>query len=1065
MEMMVSMRMDERKREEEREERRERERREEKAERLEREKRREEERLEREEQRKLELREQKKADLRREERLLTTLKEAQPAVPQQVNISHHKLPDMKDTDDIEMFVTMFESALLSNGIPEDQWKNKLHAHLTMKAKLKIYNVMSDHGTTYDEIKEALQGSAMSFSSAAEAFCIGEKGKLHKLELRQATEKMSRLSYKITQEAEDARQAADNMTVAMMRSWMVPELKTYVDMKQQFELQAFIRTAEEWEISQPEGTSWFKKTGLQGTPPYRQSQTGSQTLKKNVTCYHCGKVGHVSRECRTRIASDKLATHNPSQDATQTQATTSTRLERKPITCFNCHMLGHKSPQCPKKATTTVKQIQIPINHVKSLKDNELIGRVEDHTMPIMVDSGAEISVVPEECVGVDQFTGETCTANAFNSSEVTGKKCNVTVDVGGRVFNRTAMTLPGADISWTAILSFRITDDADREHLVNQLKRKDHQEEEEVLYMPPRMEHSTFHQAVLVSQGNVVEAEEDAPPVVTSEPEPQSEEVKVVVEHADVGDESREIEREESLGTERTTSSVDVEEAGDREGGSADSEMEVELSVESISYDEPRHKLTEATQADTTLATARALADKQQEEYYWADGLVFRTKLDRLGDNLEQLCLPARYRSKCLRMAHENFGHTGRNKMGEHIRRYFYSPSITTDSIKHVKSCLVCLKKDKSNPRPMPMQAREIVTIPSERVAIDIVGPFSVSRGVFRFLLTYLDMATRWPEAILLRKTTTKIITEQLTLVFSRCGFPTTLISDNGPQFVAKSFKKWLRDKGISHVRASPYHPQGNGVVERMHRTLSNVIARCTESKGNWAQIVPMAMYFLRCMPSRATGLSPFRAKHGWEPTTPLQILYKGWVQQDLGPVDLEEWTTVNAERVQHAREVVVVNLQNSSDERKKQWNKRAQTRQFEQGDQVFLRKSGLNTKLADSWEGPYLVMKRNTPLSYKINTGDRILPSVHIQLLEAYTPRQEDPKVQRVTSVLEPDTLTDQMDEQYAEAKVTGSVVTEDRQKDIRCWEKDYSDILTREPGLTKLKQFRIDTGDHAPI
>ena len=55
--------------------------------------------------------------------------------------------------------------------------------------------------------------------------------------------------------------------------MMPELKTYVDMKQQFELQAFIRTAEEWEISQPEGTSWFKKTGLQGTPPYRQSQTG------------------------------------------------------------------------------------------------------------------------------------------------------------------------------------------------------------------------------------------------------------------------------------------------------------------------------------------------------------------------------------------------------------------------------------------------------------------------------------------------------------------------------------------------------------------------------------------------------------------------------------------------------------------------------------------------------------------------------------------------------------------------------------------------------------------------
>ena len=155
----------------------------------------------------------------------------------------------------------------------------------------------------------------------------------------------------------------------------------------------------------------------------------------------------------------------------------------------------------------------------------------------------------------------------------------------------------------------------------------------------------------------------------------------------------------------------------------------------------------------------------------WADGLVFRTRLDRLGDNLEQLCLPALYRDKCLHLTHENFGHTGRIKMGEHICRYFYWPSITADSIKHIKSCVVCQKKDRTNPKPMIMQAREIITVPSERMAIDIVGPFPVAKGSFRYLLTYLDMATRWPEAILLNKTTTRIVIEQLTLVFSHVVF------------------------------------------------------------------------------------------------------------------------------------------------------------------------------------------------------------------------------------------------------------------------------------------------------
>ena len=159
---------------------------------------------------------------------------------------------------------------------------------------------------------------------------------------------------------------------------------------------------------------------------------------------------------------------------------------------------------------------------------------------------------------------------------------------------------------------------------------------------------------------------------------------------------------------------------------------------------------------------------------------------------------------------------------------------------------------------------------------MDIVGPFPTAKGGFRFLLTYIDMATRWPEAIPLRKTTTKVVIDQLTLIFSRIGFPSTLVSDNGPQFTAESFKQFFKEKGITHVKASQYHPQGNGVIERMHRTLNSVIAKSVDAKGNWAQVVPMALYFLHCTPNRSAGLSPFLLKHGWEPTTPLQLLYKG---------------------------------------------------------------------------------------------------------------------------------------------------------------------------------------------
>ena len=416
-------------------------------------------------------------------------------------------------------------------------------------------------------------------------------------------------------------------------------------------------------------------------------------------------------------------------------------------------------------------------------------------------------------------------------------------------------------------------------------------------------------------------------------------------------------------------------------------------------------------------------------------------------------------------LAHESFGHAGRNKMCQHIRRFFYWPSMTSNVAKHCKSCDTCQKQDKQLPKRMLMQNREIVTVPSERGCIDLVGPFPMAKGGLRFLLTYIDMATRWPEAIPLKKTTTRIIIEQLNLIFSRNGFPSTTVSDNGPQFGSDSFKRFLKLKGIAHVKASPYHPQGNGVVERMHRTLNSVIAKCTEAKGNWAQVVPMALYFIRCMPNRSSGFSPFALKHSWEPTTPVQLLYKEWVQQELGPIDLEQWVFENSERIQRMRDLAVANMSSTSEARKQAWNKGAQVREFTKGDKVYLRKSGTNTKLMDSWAGPYTIEKRNSPLSYRVSTGDRTLPSVHVQLLKLHIPREADKEVHRVTTMLEPDSATDTMENQYAEVTLMGQAQAESREADVLGWESDFRDTLTKDPGTTNLAEFRIDTGQHPPV
>ena len=52
------------------------------------------------------------------------------------------------------------------------------------------------------------------------------------------------------------------------------------------------------------------------------------------------------------------------------------------------------------------------------------------------------------------------------------------------------------------------------------------------------------------------------------------------------------------------------------------------------------------------------------------------------------------------------------------------------------------------------------------------------------------------------------------------------IISDNGPQFIAKDFKEFIRISGMTHVRTSPFYPQSNGKIERWHKSLKRECIR-----------------------------------------------------------------------------------------------------------------------------------------------------------------------------------------------------------------------------------------------
>ena len=271
-------------------------------------------------------------------------------------------------------------------------------------------------------------------------------------------------------------------------------------------------------------------------------------------------------------------------------------------------------------------------------------------------------------------------------------------------------------------------------------------------------------------------------------------------------------------------------------GGSAPVEGVKEMDVTAIREGMPRAALVAESKVDQSLQPLYRLGQLDKEGYHLEEGLLFRTQLNSLGSPIEQLCVPMSHRHQCLQAAHSNFGHQGRNKMALLLKPFFYWPNLNRDCQKFIRECERCKRTDKATPKPNPMVERQVVTQPCQDLAIDIVGPFLVAVGGFKYLLTCIDDATRWPEAIPIRSTTAKVIISAMTSIFVRCGFPIKITTDNGSQFVGKCFTKWLRDKGIQQVRSTPYHPQGNGVIERFHRTLNAIVSKTAECKGNWAK-------------------------------------------------------------------------------------------------------------------------------------------------------------------------------------------------------------------------------------
>ena len=197
----------------------------------------------------------------------------------------------------------------------------------------------------------------------------------------------------------------------------------------------------------------------------------------------------------------------------------------------------------------------------------------------------------------------------------------------------------------------------------------------------------------------------------------------------------------------------------------------------------------------------------------------------------------------------------------------YWAKNLRARISKVVNKCEICLQAknktvNKATTGHLPCLAE---VQPREFVAIDIVGPLPLCNAQ-RYIVTMIDHASKFlvavPCADISAKRVSQIFRDNWLLKF---GPPRILHSDNGRQFISSIFAELLKKHKVIASHTTVYHPQGNGVLERVHSTLKDRLRTMVMENSSWVLSLPEATYNIN-RHINATGISSFMLMFGYQP-------------------------------------------------------------------------------------------------------------------------------------------------------------------------------------------------------
>uniref|UniRef100_A0A7N9AYF5 Gypsy retrotransposon integrase-like protein 1 n=1 Tax=Mastacembelus armatus TaxID=205130 RepID=A0A7N9AYF5_9TELE len=331
-----------------------------------------------------------------------------------------------------------------------------------------------------------------------------------------------------------------------------------------------------------------------------------------------------------------------------------------------------------------------------------------------------------------------------------------------------------------------------------------------------------------------------------------------------------------------------------------------------------------------------------------SDCILYRATAAR-----KQLVLPEQYKKMVLEELHNNMGHQGVDRTVSLVRDRFFWPYMQSDIEHYVTKACCCIKQKKPCHESRAPLTNIVTTQPFELVCIDFLH-LDKCRGGYEYILVIIDHFTRFAQAY---ATTSKSGKTAANLIFNdyalKFGFPSRIHHDQGGEFENQLFSQLKTLSGVAGSRTTPYHPMGNGQVERMNRTLLQMLSTLTETqKSNWKDSINKLMYAYNCTCCEVTGYSPFYLLFGRSPRLPVDMFFG--LCPGSGPNDLRDYVDKWKKGMEEAYAIANENAKKAAEKSKRRYDTKVRSSVLLPGERVLVKNltpRGGPGKLRDYWE------------------------------------------------------------------------------------------------------------------